>query len=623
MFDQLNSSTPKTSNDIGKDESTTKQPTPPSAIISSGAISSAETSKKSPAETIFATDKKSVNKEVKTSVEQKSVSSEQTDKEIDEDKAVFYTMPSVGGAMTTHQIKKKTAKPIISKTAPTKKKKNNLKFYLIITVILIVVFGGGLGAFYFWYQQQINSRQIVVPSLPEEQLGEQTPVPIITSLAQLITAEVKDNQQQIISYAALNLPRGAIEVSIKPIINGRLPAVEEIYGENYKVIGGIFSLQPADLSLQKKSTLTISYSMEQIDLRWEKKMIIAYQHNQQWISLPSQINQEKKILTTSLSTLPGSVFALVISKSEIELANKQSEEVVSNFPSSIDTDGDGLTDVEEKLYQCEKDNPDTDGDHYPDGLEIINLYSPIVGPSVKLAISGLVGIYTNPTFGYTIFYPTEWLTRALPESDNEDVLFTAKTGEFVEILVQDNINNLSILDWYIQQNPNLSSQQIKTTTLSGQTAIWNNNRQTIYLTKGDKIYILTYNFGGEEQLNFKSTFLMMLTSFYLKTTEQLTTELLICTNEAICFTQAVNNCLPAIISVNSASGEFVYKKEVLGGRENDCTLRITYLKSPLAETMGKSMICLVPKEDLINYNDYLLGEQAINFCEGDLLPFIK
>ncbi len=53
----------------------------------------------------------------------------------------------------------------------------------------------------------------------------------------------------------------------------------------------------------------------------------------------------------------------------------------SNYGSSdqnIDTDSDGLTDVQEiKTYKTDPANPDTDGDSYSDGSEVENGYNPL------------------------------------------------------------------------------------------------------------------------------------------------------------------------------------------------------------------------------------------------------
>lgn len=51
----------------------------------------------------------------------------------------------------------------------------------------------------------------------------------------------------------------------------------------------------------------------------------------------------------------------------------------------IDTDRDGLTDSDEAVHLTNPLVPDTDGDGYPDGLEVANGYSPLKGNSTRLA----------------------------------------------------------------------------------------------------------------------------------------------------------------------------------------------------------------------------------------------
>lgn len=46
------------------------------------------------------------------------------------------------------------------------------------------------------------------------------------------------------------------------------------------------------------------------------------------------------------------------------------------FDSTVDSDKDGLTDSQEAYYGTDPHNPDTDGDGYPDGLEVKNGYNP-------------------------------------------------------------------------------------------------------------------------------------------------------------------------------------------------------------------------------------------------------
>ncbi len=53
--------------------------------------------------------------------------------------------------------------------------------------------------------------------------------------------------------------------------------------------------------------------------------------------------------------------------------------VPAESPQVIDSDGDGLSDVEEAKYGTDPHKADTDGDGYPDGEEVKNGYNPL-GP---------------------------------------------------------------------------------------------------------------------------------------------------------------------------------------------------------------------------------------------------
>lgn len=177
----------------------------------------------------------------------------------------------------------------------------------------------------------------------------------------------------------------------------------------------------------------------------------------------------------------------------------------------IDTDNDGLTDVEEALYGTNPTNPDTDGDGYDDGREVINLYNPLGTAPQKLEETNLIKIYTDPTYKYSIFYPSTWIVRAL---DQETVMFTSATGEFVEVLVQDNSQGLPLMDWYLNESPGVSPAEVGTaTTKSGMSGIESPNGLTDYFSSGNKIYAIIYNIGIKTELEYKSTFEMMINSF--------------------------------------------------------------------------------------------------------------
>ncbi|MBU2509676.1 fibronectin type III domain-containing protein, partial [Patescibacteria group bacterium] len=61
-------------------------------------------------------------------------------------------------------------------------------------------------------------------------------------------------------------------------------------------------------------------------------------------------------------------------------------------PAGLDTDSDGLSDLEEVLYGTNSKSPDTDADGFLDGNEVFHLYNPAGTAPVKLLDSALVKI---------------------------------------------------------------------------------------------------------------------------------------------------------------------------------------------------------------------------------------
>lgn len=61
------------------------------------------------------------------------------------------------------------------------------------------------------------------------------------------------------------------------------------------------------------------------------------------------------------------------------------------FAAELDSDYDGLSDREEAKFFTDPMNPDTDGDGYPDGLEVQNGYSPHAGDGKKIGENDLDG----------------------------------------------------------------------------------------------------------------------------------------------------------------------------------------------------------------------------------------
>ena len=182
--------------------------------------------------------------------------------------------------------------------------------------------------------------------------------------------------------------------------------------------------------------------------------------------------------------------------------------------STKDTDKDNLTDNEEIIWGSGQSKPDTDGDGFLDGEEILNGYSPT--STTTLALDPNAASFENETYGYTILYPARWVAGQLDESD-VDILFTAETGEFVEVTVGSNPKLQTAKQWYLEQFPEINGKDLESFELTGVVGVKSIDGLTGYVASGDTILVVTYNIGTRSQANFLTTFEMMLHTFSLST----------------------------------------------------------------------------------------------------------
>lgn len=183
--------------------------------------------------------------------------------------------------------------------------------------------------------------------------------------------------------------------------------------------------------------------------------------------------------------------------------------------SGLDSDSDGLTDIEENLYKTNSTLVDSDEDGYSDASELVNLYDPSQA-GVALADNTTVMQYINTAFNYSILYPSDWTVRALTE-DKMEIIFNSKTTEFIQILILENPLGLSARNWYLNYNPDADETSLKEVVLNNMIGIQTASKRYTYLAVGSNIYSIIYNIGTTNQLNYQSTYEMMLNSWELIT----------------------------------------------------------------------------------------------------------
>jgi hypothetical protein len=178
---------------------------------------------------------------------------------------------------------------------------------------------------------------------------------------------------------------------------------------------------------------------------------------------------------------------------------------------SKDSDSDGLTDIEEKMYGTDYRNPDTDGDTFLDGNEVFHRYDPLgVAPSTLLD-TGAVKVYSEATLPFTVYYPTTW--KATAELAKNTVTFKSSNVASVVVLWSPKEADLTLEDWIVT---NVEDADLKTLqasyTKEGYYTLRSADDLVAYIDFGAVVYVMTYDLSTSLDISYTQTFAMMVNS---------------------------------------------------------------------------------------------------------------
>ena len=169
----------------------------------------------------------------------------------------------------------------------------------------------------------------------------------------------------------------------------------------------------------------------------------------------------------------------------------------------VDSDSDGLTDVEEQiLYATDPFLPDTDTDGFLDGNEVFHGYNPKGTAPSTLETAGLVKPYNaSVAMGedappYAILYPAAWEVGG----DTVNVGFISTTGERITLAVT-------------PKEPAPERTGFRQSMTKNGLPLFQSEDQLIAYVEGEKwIVKFTYDRGVKGSVDYLQTFQMMLNS---------------------------------------------------------------------------------------------------------------
>lgn len=186
-----------------------------------------------------------------------------------------------------------------------------------------------------------------------------------------------------------------------------------------------------------------------------------------------------------------------------------SEEIVP----AADLDGDDLSDREELLYGTSPLSPDSDGDGYTDGLEVVNLYSPARGNSLRLKEDSQFLQYSNIALGYSFLKPAQFTLAELSQNKPGDVIMTSSEKEAIVMGVQENPNEMTLSEWLVSISPAISVADFESfTTSGGLLALAAPQKTTYYIALPASRAVLVLSYTSPREYSYTTTVRMIVES---------------------------------------------------------------------------------------------------------------
>lgn len=196
------------------------------------------------------------------------------------------------------------------------------------------------------------------------------------------------------------------------------------------------------------------------------------------------------------------------------------EPPVSRISSGKDTDTDGLTDAEERLFKTDIRNPDTDEDTFLDNNEVFHGYDPAIPDPATLDESSSVERYVvEGTLPYSFLKMRTWSVEpqaAVSTGPEVTRILTTSGAEFriTRYAQEDTMQTLG--DWYdanatrewLEDHGNAVEFQSQVTK-TGYPARISPDKRFAFFSAGGSVFVLEYDLRVEQSSEYPTIFQMM------------------------------------------------------------------------------------------------------------------
>lgn len=398
----------------------------------------------------------------------------------------------------------------------TIKKSNKFGLWLVIIGGALILFGLAALTYFVYYKSDLNKNNVITPPKKEQPIVQEQPKELPKE------ASPKEEYLKMNSEFALIANWSELESFINKYgspsgVAGYNQVKEKAVNlsdeqKQQVIIAYIKSVPKLNSNDSIKEVVNGNQATLEIDLASGiKGSVVLSKLNGQWkLEKENWLNNGNNTKLDNLITQFSTVATSTETATTTEINEKQETKEYTN---GKDTDQDGLTDKEEVVLGTDPNKSDTDGDKYSDMNELMNLYYPL--GNGKLFATDLFVRYADNK-DYIAYYPKGWEVSSPTGSDS--TVFKSIDGHFLQISVQPNQDKRSIEDWYKEQFNSTSVNISDYTGGDEWQGIKSSDGRNIYLTDLTRknIYILTYNPGVNETIEYLHFFEILVKSFSLK-----------------------------------------------------------------------------------------------------------